>query len=142
MHVPFLSFLAAGVLAGFASAQSCAALAVSNGTGPNPAVTTVTFALHGDANAPAALAIGATAGSTSIALGPLCTLELGLDRPFALFFIGITDGSGDVSHTIRVPAHLPGMDLNAQGLTVTFTAPPQITLTFCTSNVASFHVGA
>jgi hypothetical protein len=130
------------VLAAFSSAQSCATLTVTNGAGPIPALTMVTFDLHGDANAPAALAIGPTAGSTTIALGPLGTLELGIDRPFALLFIGLTDASGDASHDIRVPAHLPGMDLNAQGFTVTFTAPPQITLTFCTSNVVPFHVGA
>ena len=142
MRVPCISLFAAGMLAGFASAQSCATLTVSNGAGPNPALTTVTFAVHGDANAPAGLAIGPTAGSTSIALGPLGTLELGLDRPFALLFLGLTDASGDATLAIRVPTHLPGMDLNAQGFTVTFTPPPNITLTFCTSNVVAFHVGS
>ena len=142
MRVPCISLIAAGMLAGFASAQSCATLTVTNGPGPIPSLTTVTFALHGDANAPAALAIGSTAGSTSIALGPLGTLELGLDRPFAILFLGFSDASGDATRTLRVPTHLPGMDLNAQGFTVTFTPPPNLTLTFCTSNVVAFHVGS
>jgi hypothetical protein len=142
MRFPCISLLAAGMLAGFASAQSCATLTVSNAPGPIPALTTITFALSGDANAPAGLAIGPTAGSTSIALGPLGTLELGLDRPIAFLFLGLTDANGDASRSIRVPTHLPGMDLNAQGFTVTFTSPPNITLTFCTSNVVAFHVGS
>ena len=135
------SLLTAALLGGFAQAQSCATLGVTSAPGQNPSVTVFTFALHGDAHAPAGLAIGPTAGSTSIALGSLGTLDLGLARPFEILFIGVTDAAGDVSHVVRAPNSLPGRNLNAQGFTVTFTAQPQPTLSFCTSNVVSFHIG-
>jgi hypothetical protein len=135
------SVLAAALLGGFAQAQSCATLNVTSAPGQNPSFTVFTFALHGDAHAPAGLAIGPTTGSTSIALGSLGTLDLGLARPFDILFIGVTDAAGDVSHVIRAPNSLPGRDLHAQGFTVTFTQSPHLALSFCTSNVALFHIG-
>jgi hypothetical protein len=137
----FTSLVAAGLLAGFAQAQACSTLSVSSAPGQNPNFTVYTFQLHGDAMAPAGLAIGDTTGSTSIPIGQIGTLQLGLAQPFLLTFLGFTNAQGDASLAIHTRSNIPAMNLYGQGFTVTFTPPPNLALSFCTSNVASFHVG-
>ncbi|HEU4419885.1 MAG TPA: hypothetical protein VFT55_13215 [Planctomycetota bacterium] len=131
-----------GLLAANASAQSCATLTVAGTGAPG---TTLTFDFDGQASgAFAFLAVGATQGTTSIPFGPFGTLTLGLASPFLSLPIGITNASGDVSLAVPVPNGFPAsLDLFAQGVTaeLTFT-PPTIALTFCTSNVAGFHIGS
>ena len=88
-------------------------------------------------------------GPTAISLGMLGmlgTLELGLQMPFLPLPMGFTDGNGDVSRTIHVPAGLQhSMDLFAQAFTASLDfqpgMPPTIALTFCTSGVEAFHIG-
>ncbi|HZN40961.1 MAG TPA: hypothetical protein VFD82_19300 [Planctomycetota bacterium] len=137
-----------GLLAATASAQSCATLTVAGTGAPG---TSLTFNFDGQASgAFAFLAVGATQGTTSIPFGPLGTLTLGLDAPFLSLPLGMTNASGDVSLSVPVPNGFPAsLDLFAQGVTaeLTFTppsppTPPTIGLTFCTSNVAGFHIGA
>jgi hypothetical protein len=131
-----------GLLAANASAQTCATMTVAGTGAPG---TSLTFNFDGQASgAFAFLAVGATQGTTSIPFGPLGTLTLGLDSPFLSLPLGMTDASGDVSVSIPVPNGFPAsLDLFAQGVTaeLTFT-PPIIGLTFCTSNVVGFHIGA
>ena len=133
--LPSLLFVS---LAAMASAQTCATLTVTGSGAPG---TDLTFALNGAANSPALLAIGDTAGTTTFNFGPLGSLTLGLAQPFVPLPLGLTDASGNVSRTVSIPAGLPAADLFGQGLTVTFTLPPTLGLSFCTSNVAAFHVG-
>ena len=137
-----------GLFAANASAQSCATLTVAGTGAPG---TTLTFNFDGQASgAFAFLAVGATQGTTSIPFGPLGTLTLGLDAPFLTLPLGMTNASGDASASIPVPNGFPlSLDLFAQGLTAELTItppsppnPPTISLTFCTSNVAGFHIGS
>ena len=137
-----------GLLAATTSAQTCATLSVSGTGAPG---TALTFSLDGQASgAFAFLAVGPTQGTTSIAFGPLGTLTLGLASPLLTLPLGPTDASGDASVVVPVPNGFPAsLDLFAQGVTaeLTFTppsppTPPTFGLTFCTSNVAGFHIGA
>ena len=136
-----------GLLAANASAQSCATLTV---TGTGAPGTSLTFDLNAtDAGAFAVLAVGQTQGTTTIPMGPLGSLTLGLASPFIPVPLGMTNASGDISRTIAIPAGVTwGVDLFGQGVTAKFTftppappTPPSISLTLCASNVAAFHVG-
>jgi hypothetical protein len=139
------SLLFSCLFAATAAAQ-CATLSV---TGTGAPGTTLTISIDGTAaNAIAFVAIGETQGSTSIPLGPLGTLDLGLAMPFIPVPVGLTDASGDASLAIAVPAQFPGgLDLFAQGITLAFTFTPPtgpgfpFSLTSCTTNVVGFHVG-
>lgn len=135
--------LAASLLSAV-SAQTCSTLTASGTGAPG---TSVTCALDGTANnAFAYLLVGSTTGSTTLNFGPLGTLVLGLAQPFIPVPMGRTDANGDVSLAINVPAApMQGIDLHAQAVTFAFTMPiPPSTsfLSFCASNVASFHVGS
>lgn len=139
--------LAGGLAAASLSAQ-CASLAV---TGTGAPGTSLVFTIDGTAaGALAALAIGDTLGTTTIPLGALGSLTLGLAQPFVPVPMGTTDANGDASLTIAVPgATTLGVDLHGQGVTMSFSLPgpgpggPGLpTLTFCTTNVVSFHVGS
>ena len=125
-------------VAATASAQTCATLTA---TGTGAPGTDLTFALEGGANAFAFLALGDTAGTTTINLGQLGSLTLDLAQPFVPMPLGLTDANGDISRTFNIPAGLPATDLLVQGLTLTFTLMPTPGLSACTSNVASVHVG-
>lgn len=136
-----------GLLAATASAQSCATLTVSGTGAPG---TTLQFNLDGQASgAFAFLAVGMTQGTTSIPLGPLGTLTLGLASPLLTLPLGMTNASGDASVSVPVPNGFPvSLDMFAQGLTAELTitppsppTPPSISLSFCTSNVVGFHIG-
>jgi hypothetical protein len=135
--------ISAGLFASVASAQSCASLSI---TGTGAPGTSVTFAVDGTAaGAIAALAISDAAGTTAINLGPLGSLTLGVASPFIPLPLGMTDANGDISRTIQIPnGNIPGVDLVGQGVTIAFTlnGPGLPTLTFCTTNVVSFHLGS
>src|SRR5262245_1135387 len=103
-----------GLLAANASAQSCAALPVLGTGAPG---TSLTFDLNAtDAGAFAVLAVGQTQGTTTIPMGPLGSLTLGLATPFIPIPLGMTNASGDISRTIAIPAGVTwGIDLFGQG---------------------------
>ena len=135
-----------GLFASHAAAQ-CATLTV---TGTGAPGTSLTFDLNGtDVHAFAMLAVGQTQGTTTIPMGPLGSLTLGLATPFIPLPLGFTNASGDVSRSISIPSGVTwGVDLFGQGVTALFTftppappTPPSFSLTFCASNVAGFHVG-
>jgi hypothetical protein len=148
--------LATLALATFATAQNCSSLSATNSTNGSRLNIALT---NGAAGAPAILVIGQTAGSTSINLG-LATLDLGVAGPFLPAPLGVTDTTGSASLSLRIPANLPGMNLVLQGFTLAIggiSLPggpglptgggfpggglPMPTLTFCTSNVVTAHVG-
>ena len=122
--------------------ESCSDLTV---TGDGTPGSTLTFDVVGaDPHALAFLAVGRSAGSHAVALGPLGTLELGLDPHFIVLPFGFTDAGGDASKSIGIPDGFPiSLDLFGQAFTARFTlpwpAPP--TLEFCTTDVEAFHVG-
>ena len=116
-----------GLLAANASAQ-CATLTV---TGTGAPGTSLTFNVDGTAvHAFALLAVGETQGTTTIPLGQLGSLTLGLATPFIPLPLGFTNASGVTW----------GIDLFGQGVTAAYTFMP-FSVTFCASNVAGFHVG-
>ena len=131
-----------GLLAANASAQ-CSTLAI---TGTGAPGTSLTFDLNGtDSHALALLAVGETQGTTTIQLGPLGSLTLGLATPFIPVPLGFTNTSGDISRTINIPSSATfGVDLFGQGVTAAYAfspTAPHFSVTFCTSNVVGFHVG-
>ncbi len=140
----FRTFLLASTLAclGTAAAAQCATLSV---TGTGAPGTALTLTIDGTAaHAFAFVAIGETQGTTSIPLGPLGTLDLGLAMPFVPVPLGLTNAAGDASLTIDVPSQLTtGLDLFGQGVTIgfSFTPPGPPSFSLCTTNVVAFHVG-
>ena len=135
-----------GLLAANATAQ-CATLTV---TGTGAPGTALQFQFDGTANpAFVLLLVGQTQGTTTVPLGPFGSLTLGLATPFIPVPLGFTDASGDVSRSINVPsATTLSLDLFAQGVSTAWVftppsppTPPSLSLTFCASNVAGFHLG-
>lgn len=137
------------------AAQSCSNLTATGNGAPG---TSVVLALTGaPANAFTAVAIGDTLGTTTLNIGPLGTLTLGLAQPFVPLPMGLTNAAGEASRTINVPnsPSLPGIDLYGQAVSMTWAMQVPgpgnpgpggphasiLTLTFCTSNVVSFHLG-
>ena len=126
---------------------SCADLAV---TGTGAPGTDLTFALTGaEPHAHAWAMIGFAQGTTTINIGPLGTLELGLVEPFHPKPMGQTDANGDATDTLFVPPGLPfSLDLFAQAFSWSVNVthghhgPATVTLTFCTSGVEGFHIGS
>jgi hypothetical protein len=125
---------------------SCADLSISGTGAPG---TTLTFALTGaEPNAHAWTMVGFTEGTTTINIGPLGSLELGLLEPFIPMPMGQTDANGDASNTIFVPPGIPfSLDLFAQAFSWSINVqhgppgPATVSLSFCTSGVESFHYG-
>ncbi|MCB9892191.1 MAG: hypothetical protein H6832_07620 [Planctomycetes bacterium] len=135
------SLVFSAVLAAPVAAQACSKLDVS-GTG-KPG-TDLGFALTGaDANVPAILFLSTQTGKTTIKVGPLGTLELGLAMPLIPVPLGMTDDKGAASLTVKIPdAKIPEISLHGQATSVKFElkmGPPK--LTFCTSNVVDFKIG-
>ncbi len=91
------------------------------------------------------LAAGPQSGSTSIDIGPLGTLKLGLATPFVLLPVGRTDTSGNLSLKVMVPkGATTATELYAQMITSKLTIsrePVKLSLEFCTSNVVKVSVG-
>jgi hypothetical protein len=88
--------------------------------------------------------IGGKQGATTIGVGPLGTLELGLDSPFMKRPMGRTNSSGEATLIVRVPPGRPhSLDLFAQGVSARLDLQPPgpPTLVTCTSGVESFHMG-
>ena len=125
-----------------AGAQSCSSLTISGSGQPG---TDLTIALSGaDADSFAMMAVGMSTGKTELKFGPLGTLTLGLDRPFAFLPLGVTDGNGDLKAVISLPpGSLPQVMLHAQAVTAQFglNPPGPPSLKFCTSNVEAFSIG-
>ena len=121
------------------AAQSCADLTV---TGDGTSGTTLTFDLTGaQANAPAFLLLGATAGEFSIDLGPLGSIDLGLMPPFIPVPIGRSDDAGAASVAFDLPDRsMTQRTLNAQGMTLALSIRP-LALDVCTSDVEAFSIG-
>ena len=142
MLIKSIATVCLGLLAANASAQ-CSTLTV---TGTGAPGTSLTFDINGtDSHAFALLAVGQTQGTTTIQLGPLGSLTLGLATPFIPVPLGLTNTSGDISRTINIPSAATfGVDLFGQGVTAAYSfqpTSPYISVTFCTSNVVGFHVG-
>lgn len=120
---------------------SCSDLSI---TGTGAPGTSLDFEVSGaDARALAVLGIGMP-GSSSFAVGPLGTLELGLAPGYMIRIMGITDGSGYCADSIWIPPGLHfSLDLSAQVATADFvhSPPGRPSLEFCTSDVEAFHVG-
>lgn len=129
----------------------CATLAVTGGA-PG---TVLTITIDGTgANKFAAVVVGDTTGSSSIPLGPLGTINLGLAEPFVPLPIGFTDANGDAVLSFPVPADFPAFDLFAQGITLGLPSigpggggpggggPPSLGLIICTTDVVAFSIGA
>jgi hypothetical protein len=126
------------------AAANAAAQCTLTVTGTGAPGTSLTFAVDGSTPSGFAfLAIGDTQGTTTVALGPLGTLTLGLAFPFGVVPMGPTDAQGDASLTIDIPAGVTGSaDLFAQGVTLGVTLGGGMpTLSLCATNVVGFHVG-
>jgi hypothetical protein len=133
--------LASSLLLLTTTAAAQCSLAVTGSGAPG---TALTFAIDGTGSGFAFLAIGETQGTTTIPLGSLGTLTLGLDLPFVPLPIGFLDAQGDRSLAVNIPAGVTsGLDLFAQGVTlgISFGGPGMLTLDLCATNVAAFHVG-
>lgn len=138
--------LSLGLLAATASAQTCSTLSVAGTGAPG---TTLTFTLSGTPmGSIGILCIGDTLGSTSLSFGNLGTLDLGLAQPFTPVLMATRPGPGNPGRpslgdtlTIRVPNGMPLLNLHAQGTGVTLD-PTVPSLSFCTSDVVGFSVGA
>jgi hypothetical protein len=139
MRNALLSFLTAGLLVGSLQAQTpCANLDVHVSQGQQQ---TVVFNVQGDPNAFVGLVLGTQAGSTTVPLGALGTLQLGVASPFDVQWIGNTDSRGNLTEVVHVPANVPATDLVAQAFTVPVSNVTNPPLHFCTSNVVPFRVG-
>jgi hypothetical protein len=123
--------------------SSCADLTI---TGTGAPGTELIFELTGaEPNALAFLVIGATQGATTVRIGALGALEVGLESRFVMHALGRTNSSGEASLTVRVPPGRPhGLDLFAQGFSARLEVQPPgpPTLSSCTSDVESFHLGS
>ncbi|MFO1078468.1 MAG: hypothetical protein U1E73_12160 [Planctomycetota bacterium] len=138
-----MKFLASAALAAFAATASaqCGTLAT---TGTGAPGTALTIDLSGATPmAMAALAVGDTLGTTTINLGSFGSLTLGLAQPFIPLPLGRTDAAGAASRTINVPSTVTqGIDLNAQAVVLGISfGQGGLSLTFCATNVVSFHLG-
>ena len=129
--------IAASLLAAAATAQ-CATLTVTGSGAPGGSLT---ISLDAAPRALAFLAVGETAGTTTINLGPV-SFDLGLVMPFAPVPLGMTDATGSASLTFAVPANIPSADVFLQGLSAGLSLPPNFGLSVCTSNVVALHLGA
>lgn len=150
MKIQFRAFVAAIVLAGVVSAQCT--LTITGSVNPGQ---TVTVAVSGaTANDPTVLVISENAGASTLNLGLLGNLTLGVTSPYIFFPLGSTDASGSVSQSFGVPANLPPGSIPTQTLQVQSVSvdipsfsgpgggPPSLpTLSFCVSNVAQLQIG-
>lgn len=130
-----LRSVAAALVLGAAATAQCGTLSITQ------SAAGLAVSLSATPMSIAVLAIGETAGTTSIPIGTT-TLELGLLMPFSPFPLGFTDATGSAGGLIRVPPNLPLTNLFAQGVAVSFGTPPNFALSFCTSNVVAFTVGS
>jgi hypothetical protein len=135
-----VALLAIAVIAAPSVAQ-CSTLTITGTINPGE---TITISVSG---APAEeltfIAIG-DAGSTTIEL-PGDDLVLGLDAPFLLLPIGVTDASGDVSRMIGVPSNIPPAWIHdhtftVQAVTASLNFMP-FGFSFCVSNTATLISG-
>lgn len=136
--------LSSSLLAASAWAGDCSSLA-ADVQGDLQSGATVTVDVTGSLpNALTFLVVGETAGTTSIDLGPLGGLTLGLELPFVPLPVGSTDGNGDLSlsfDTPGVPVSIDPIDLLAQAVSIDVQfggGPPSIDT--CTSNVVSVTI--
>lgn len=119
--------------------ECTSSLDVSSEMDPSGAFRLVTVEVTGSLpTAPVLLAVGTTEGETVLE-NRLGSLTIGLDRPFGLSLLGVTDTDGSLTRVISIPNDLAmRIDAFAQaiGLSVSVDAgPPQ--LSTCPSNVAS-----
>lgn len=91
------------------------------------------------------LLIGDTAGETVLDLGPLGTATLGLEQPFAVAPLGMTDIGGNLSISQdgpSIPGELLPLNLFTQavnaGLEINPGGPPSLVV--CTSNVVGVTI--
>ncbi|MBK8977749.1 MAG: hypothetical protein IPM29_17720 [Planctomycetes bacterium] len=121
----------------FAVTETCATLAT---TGSGLPGTNLVFALGGAfPNALAALLLTGARAQTTLPIGTLGTLELGIATPFIVESMGVTDGNGDASLSIPVPLGLPPVSLVTQAFAVQLGTTT--VLEFCVSGVAENTVG-
>lgn len=141
------SFILTGVVACALFAPSltsqCASLTVTGTANPGQTLTlTLTGAGAGD---PVFAVVGAETGPTTLGFGPFGTLLLGIAQPFSVLGFGTTDGTGSLVWSASLPANAPpppSADALVQLVAVDVVVGPGLPqLTFCTSNVASFHAG-
>ncbi|MHC4079617.1 MAG: hypothetical protein ACYST0_14395 [Planctomycetota bacterium] len=123
----------------------CSKLEVKGSGDPG---TKLTISLSGAAKkAKAWVMVGVKEGNTSIKIGPLGTLNLGLGGHLVPMPIGHTDGRGHEAIEIRVPNGLPRVTVFLQGFTSELKMTrkkgqrPDLRLEFCTSNVVKVTVG-
>ena len=82
-----------------------------------------------------ALAAGLTPGETILETG-FGILTVGLDRPFAIRRIGVTDPDGNLSSSLLAPNDL-GIELHAQAISILVVPGRELIVEACTSNVAT-----
>jgi hypothetical protein len=149
-HLPMKSSLVVAIALVAISVSAlgqCSTLTVTGSINPGQ---TVTVDVSGaPANSATYLVVG-DAGSTTIQFGST-TLTLGVDQPFQVFPLGLTDTSGHVSLSATVPSNvpanlIPNETFTLQAVTPTFTTspppgPPTPSITFCVSNTATLVSG-
>lgn len=129
-----LMVAAALTICGAASGQ-CATTAATNNAG------SLTLDLDGStAMSFCIFVLGDTQGTTTVNIGPLATVDLGLAAPFVPAAAGFTDMNGDASLTFQVPSVVPAGTYYAQGVTAGFSITPGTGISFdvCAATVASF----
>jgi len=89
---------------------------------------------------PTWLALARAEGTTAIDLGASGILVLGLEPPFAVPLLGLTDESGRIERAFRVPTSL-SMQLYGQAVSARLQRGDRgPILRYCTSNVASVEL--
>jgi hypothetical protein len=126
-------------LASPATAQSCSDLTI---TGPGTQGSTLNLSLTGaEAHGLVVLVLGTETGSTNLDLGPVGSLQLGLEWPFVPFPVGITNGNGEYGLSIPVWTFGYSIELHAQAFSVTLDLPRPPLLSFCVSDVEPLSIG-
>jgi hypothetical protein len=140
MHL-FRSALCAIAVIAAPTLSQCSTLTVSGTLNPGE---TITISVTGATPDSATLLVAGHAGSTTIQL-PGDDLLLGVDVPFVVVPLGMTDASGDVTFMASVPADFPAAwipndTFTLQAVTIGFSSssPP---FAFCVSNTATLVSG-
>jgi hypothetical protein len=141
MRLISVALLAIAVIAAPSFSQ-CSTLTVAGTINPGETVTVSVSGATPDSLT--FIAIG-DPGSTTIPF-PGGGLVLGLESPFLLLPLGVTDASGDVSQSATVSLNIPAgviqdYTFTVQAVTVSFGTSWPPTFSFCVSNTATLVSG-